>query len=216
VALKESLMKSKVDDEVVLFILGQGLLDSSLDYYFATTNIDFLNPEEKGLPCEEIEGLLDGIPARKKLLLMDTCHSGELDKEEIELIVSEDQRQKNIKIRSFRNVMPVERRGIMGLSNSFKLIQELFANLSPCSGSVVISAASGVEFVLEDREWQNGAFNYCFFEGIKTNKADLNNDGEIYISEPRDYIVENVRQLTRARQIPTSRRENLEVDFRVY
>jgi len=108
------------------------------------------------------------------------------------------------------------RTGKLGLSNSFQLMQELFANLSRGSGAVVISAAGGVEYTYEDQQWQNGVFTSCVLEGLKTRHADLNKDGEIRVSELKDYVTEKVQKLTQGRQTPTSRRENLEFDFRVF
>lgn len=215
-ALKDTLMRSQVDDEVILFVAGHGMLDDRLDYYFATTDINFEKPSEGGLLYEEIEGLLDGIPARKKLLLMDTCHSGEVDKEETVLVAAKDTTANAVKSRSFRNIKPVAQTNKLGLSNSFQMMQELFANLSRGSGAMVISAASGVEFAYEDQKWQNGVFTYSLLDGLKTKQADLNNDGELRVSELRDYVAEKVRKLTNGKQTPTSRRENLEFDFRVF
>jgi uncharacterized caspase-like protein len=84
-AVKQKLMQTHVDDEVILYVSGHGLLDKNFDFYFATYDMNFSNPEEKGILYDDLEGLLDGIPARKKLLLMDACHSGEVDKENIEV-----------------------------------------------------------------------------------------------------------------------------------
>ena len=214
--VKETLMQSKVDDEVIIFIAGHGLLDKNLDYYFATTDIDFYNPSLRGLPYEEIEGLLDGIPARKKLLLMDTCHSGEVDKEETEVVASTSTLEGTIKTRSFRGLKLKSKESSLGLQNSFELLKELFADLRRGSGAMVISSASGMEFALESEQWKNGVFTYSVLEGLKTNNADKNNDNEIRISELRDYVIDKVQELTNGRQTPTSRRENLEFDFIVY
>ncbi len=68
---------------MVVFFAGHGVLDKQLDYHFVTTDFDLKNPPARGLPYESIEGLLDGIPARHKLLMMDTCHSGEVDAEAV-------------------------------------------------------------------------------------------------------------------------------------
>ena len=84
--LKEFLEKAGRDDVVLLFIAGHGILDDNLDYYYGTYDIDFDNPSLNGIEYEAIESLLDGIKALKKILFMDTCHSGELEKDEIEIV----------------------------------------------------------------------------------------------------------------------------------
>lgn len=81
---------------------------------------------------------------------------------------------------------------------------------------MVISSASGVEFAFESPEWKNGVFTYSLLEGLRTQSADKNKDGQVIVSELRDYVIEKVKKLTNGKQTPTSRQENLEFDFRIY
>ncbi len=214
------LMQSKVDDEVVLFLAGHGMLDEKLDYYFGTTDIDFGRPAERGLSYEAIEGMLDGVAARQKLLLMDTCHAGEVDKDETRLVsgteptVNSDGvvNGKGVKAQGFPRASVAGARAI-GLGNSYELLQELFADLRRGSGATVISAASGVKYAYEADG--NGVFTHAVLEGLK-GKADRNGDHVIRVSELQDYVVKLVEELTEGNQKPTSRRENLENDFALY
>ena len=100
--------------------------------------------------------------------------------------------------------------------NSFELMQQLFADLRRATGTVIISSAGGAEFAFESSEWKNGVFTYSVLEGLKTGNADANKNGEITVSELRDYVFARVKELTNGKQNPTSRKENLEFDFRVW
>jgi hypothetical protein len=71
---------------VVVFMAGHGLLDARLDYYFGSYDIDFADPSTKGIAYGAVEALMNGIQARNKVLFMDTCHSGEFDKSEVEIV----------------------------------------------------------------------------------------------------------------------------------
>ena len=208
---KAFLKGSQVDDLVIVFFAGHGLLDGKLDYYFATADIDFKNPAQRGLPYEDIEVLLEGGRARKKLLLMDTCHSGELDKDEVQLVTSAKQPEGEIKIRTFRGLDLLIRPKV-GLRNSYQLMQEMFADLRRGTGAVVIASAGGAEFALESASWKNGVFTHALLRGFR-GEADRNKDGRVQVSELRDFVEKEVRRLTNGRQVPTSRRENLVVDF---
>ena len=81
--LKKKLLSTNVNDMVIISLSGHGLLDDSLNFYYGTYDVDFANPKVNGLLYQELESLLDSIPARKKLLLVDACHSGEVDKDDV-------------------------------------------------------------------------------------------------------------------------------------
>ncbi|MEO5599691.1 MAG: caspase family protein [Cyclobacteriaceae bacterium] len=217
--LRSFFLNSGVEDEVILFVSGHGLLDINLDFYFGTYDIDFKNPAVRGIGYEALEGLLDGIPARKKLLLMDACHSGEVDKSRIQTAQLSADLSKNQKgtVTAYTYPTDIEAEHYkIGITTSFELMQEVFSNVSKGSGAIVISAAAGNSYALESDQWKNGVFTYALLSGMKNKRADKNKDGIITVTEIKDYVSIEVEKLTKGEQRPTSRRENLEFDFRVW
>jgi uncharacterized caspase-like protein len=211
-ACRESLRKSSVDDVVIIFVATHGLFDDALNYYLATTDVDFTYPSDRGLSYDELEQLFDDVAARKRLLLIDACHSGQVDKEEVLLAASTLEKQSGVTSRGFKTVVS-KHRASFALKSSFELMQELFSDLENGNGIVAISSASGREFAYESSEWKNGVFTYALLEGLRTKSADLNRDGRVSVSELKEYVTRRVQQLTNGKQTPTSRRENLENDF---
>ncbi len=212
--VKDKLNQTNLSDVVIVFFAGHGILDSNFDYYLATHDIDFDNPSKRGLSYENLESLLDGIPARKKLLLMDACHSGEVDKDDIEK--SNINNAENVIVTKRGAIVVKTKEDKVGLENSFELMQMLFADLRKGTGAMVISSAGGVEFAYEGEQWNNGVFTYALLQGLKSQESDANEDGKITVTELRDYVIENVYELTNGKQNPTSRKENLEFDFTVW
>lgn len=209
-ALKETLQKTRVDDQVILFYAGHGLVDEQLDYYLATYDTDFGNPSRRGLAYESLEALIDEIPARNKVIIIDACHSGEIDKESVEKIKERRTEEGEVNFRSVDSGIAYRQ---MGLENSFELMKELFLDLRRGVGATVISSASGVEFAMEGDQWRNGVFTYCLLQGLGQQKADQNGDGRVMISELQDYLSREVPALTDNNQRPTSRVENIANDF---
>lgn len=74
-----------------------------------------------------------------------------------------------------------------------------------------------MEFAYEDKIAQkgNGFFTYVLLEGLQGG-ADLNDDGEIRVSELANFVRNEVKNMTNGKQRPTIRHENLEFDFKVY
>ncbi len=224
---KDWLKQSQVHDLVVVFAAGHGMTDDQSNYFFGTHDIDPKNPGTRGLPYEEFEFLLDGIPALQKVLLLDTCFSGEIDKEEI-LTVStgtmSTQSTGVVKMRAFkahRGISVVkdteQAEGLAQLSpDMVHFQQDWFADLRRGTGAVVISSSSGNEYSLEGDQWQNGVFTYALLQGLKEGKADGNGDDTIHVSELQSYVIDQVRELTRGGQNPTVRRENLTYDFPIF
>lgn len=229
-----------MDDIVVVFFAGHGLLDRKKDYFFATHNTDFANPATQGLAYDELEALLAGLEARQKLLLIDTCHAGEVDKESVVTAAPTGaggtgaSRSGNIApgVRAIpigvsgvaaRKDGTGQRRGVagdtatgpqVGLNDSFTLMQELFTDLRRSSGTVVISAAAGSEYAYERQG--NGVFTASIMEALAGGKAPRDADGQVRVGSLRDYVTRRVRELTGGAQTPTARRENLAVDFPIY
>jgi uncharacterized caspase-like protein len=219
-ALKNKLMNTHVDDVVIVSVSGHGLLDKNLDFYYATSDIDFENPSAKGLKYEELENLLDSIPSRKKLLLMDACHSGELDKEDENEIESGTKPKTasadTLHIYATKGVVINRSTSGLGLNKTFELMQMIFTDLSKGTGTVVISAAAGTGVAIEGEQWKNGVFTYALINGLKNKLADVNEDGEVRIWEIKTYVSNEVEKLTGGVQKPTMRAENLDSNWRVW
>lgn len=211
--LKEKLAKAKRDDIVIITIAGHGVLDKNMDYYLATHEMDFSEPSNKGLPYEQFESLLDGLEAINKVMLIDACHSGELDKDEMQLSVAKNSISENI---TFRSAGVTVGKNKMGLQNVSEIMSELFADLRKGTGATVISSAGGAEYAMESDQWKNGLFTYCFLNGLKNKESDLNNDGKIMLSELQSYLRSNVTKLSGGAQQPTSRIENTNIDFQIW
>lgn len=211
--LRENLMKSQVDDHVILFMAGHGLLDNQEDFYFATYDTDFSNPGIKGIPFAMLESVIDGIPARNKLMLIDACHSGEVDKSAIRKITASRTIQGKKKFRSGDSETDIE---AADGYKSFTMMRELFVDLRRGAGATVISAARGIEKAEEDEKWSNGVFTFCLRNGLGKKEADYNQDRSITLSEIQQYVSIKVPELTDYRQQPTTRRENIINDLVIW
>ncbi len=215
-SLKQQLLNCKPDDKVIISLSGHGVIDKNYDFYFATNDIDFKNPSVKGLGYDDIEWLLDSIPARNKLVLMDACHSGEFDKEGSYLVdVNSHPADNNVKEVRGMKIASKDSSGA-GLKNTFEIMQDLFANIGRGNGATVISAAAGTEFAYEGNSWANGVFTYCVLQGLVESKSDTDKDGIITVTELKEYVSEAVNKLTSGRQRPTSRQINFDNNWEIW
>lgn len=205
-ALKTRLRQSDVDDKVIVAYSGHGLLNKNYDYFLSAYDVNFTDPEQNGLPYELLEGLLDSIPARRKLLLIDACHSGEVDKEELRKI---GQVQFELDSTKKGGVLVVEGNEKIGMKSSFELMQELFVDLSRSTGATVISAAAGTQFALERADLKNGVFSYSILEAMQTHAT-------MPVSRLKGIVSSRVRELTKGLQKPTFRNETMDFDWEVW
>ncbi len=202
--------KANIDDQVIIYISSHGLLDDQLDYYLAMHDVDFNNPQAKGLPYDAINTMLDGMECRNRLIMIDACHSGEVDKDEA---VVRSSIAANDKVHINQKSGTTMVRPKAGLKNSFTYMKTLFGDVSKGTGATVISAAGGYEFALESEDWNNGVFTYAVLEGLTSGEADRNHDGLVHVSELKDYVTLQVVKLTDGKQHPTTRTENALNDF---
>lgn len=112
----------------------------------------------------------------KVLLFLDTCHSGALGAS----ITSSEKYLKNT-----------------------EALREMGSNEV---GVVIMSGSTGEESSLESAEWEHGVFTLSLIEGIQNKKADLKNDGLIELRELDFFVSNNVSELTRGKQNPTTQK----------
>lgn len=222
-ALSDFFKDCKYNDVAIIFMAGHGVLDENFDYFFGTYDMDFNNPKNKGLPYDVIHNLLNRIKAYKKILIMDTCHSGELDKEDIEKGPEPEVNDGDIEFRA-AGVAVREKQGV-GFENSLDVAADIFSDTRKGSGAIVISSAGGAEYAMESSEWKNGLFTYAFLKGFKKEKeiyrqyyynADYNIDGVVEVSEIRKYVYILVKDLSGKKQRPSSREDNIEQDYVIF
>ena len=193
-ALRQKLLQTNVDDKVIVSFSGHGMVDPNdqNEFYFVTGQTDVNNPAQNGISYAQLEDLLDSIPARKKLMLLDACHSGESDENELSnntLNIPGIKRgadELNINNESSVQVISVASDGGQiksGTTDIFKLMQEAFVDIRRNNGAYVISASQSNETAEENKEIKNGVFTHCLLEQIKQMHTINVNDLSININK---------------------------------
>lgn len=217
-ALKSKLKNTGINDIVIISFSGHGLVGEDNQFYFATHQTDFNAPETSALNYDKLYDLLSDIPARKKLLLIDACNSGELDPTELQ----KDSPATNDKVVTYipegaKGSKVVKSSSKSGKKTSFQIMQSQFYDLDRGNGSYIISAAGGREFAYESEEWGNGVFTYSFLNALdELRNVDFGGQvTPIKISDLSEKIYKMVLDLTDGKQKPTSRSENIEWDWEI-
>jgi uncharacterized caspase-like protein len=211
--IRAFLANATENDEVVAFCAGHGVLDSNLDYVYASHEFDSGNPTATGIKLDDLVDAIGSSKSLKRLLLLDTCHAGQVgEKEEMLLAQMDTDLPKGVRAVKQRgmSVKPVS-----GLSaeGQQRFIEEMFLLPGLHRGINIIGASGGAEFALESALWNNGVFTATIIEALRDKKADLNSDTRISVGELRDYLGQRVSELTKGAQKPSVVASERDQDF---
>ncbi len=169
---------TKQDDVAVVFIAAHGFRSGKRNFYYILP-VDG-NPENlraTGVNWGILAEILGNLPA-PVLLLLDTCHSGQLGQDLSSMTVQRD---------------------------NTEAIRELSSDEY---GVVILAASTGRETSQESVEWGHGAFTATLLEALEQGLADYppKPDGIIHLRELDLYVDYRVRELTNDSQHPTTQK----------
>lgn len=181
-----ALKQARPDDYFVLYLAAHGVLVPQTDpktktteevpYFFLydTDPRSQQSIEQTALRMERVRQLIREIPAKKGLVLTDTCHSAGVD-----------MAGRGVRLSLSRNSEPVIE-GVRG---------------AVTEGIGFIAAARQTQSSLERDEYGHGVFTWCLLEGLRGH-ADSNQDGVVIFDEMASYLSREVPRLTKDQQHP--------------
>ena len=164
---------SKPEDILLLFFAGHGEIvdkDQLLLLTSESSREDF-----KGLQMRELLELLNKVPAGKRVLILDACHSGAA-------INNLDMAQLTGK----RDVKDAERQ-----SQRLKELDKLASK----SGFAIITASSSDQKALELPQYEHGLLTYALLNSMLNNKNALDEDNHLQLEKWLLATEEEVRKL---------------------
>ena len=164
---------SKPEDILVLFFAGHGEIvdkDQLLLLTSESSREDF-----KGLRMRELLELLNKVPAGKRVLILDACHSGAA-------INNLDMAQLTGK----RDVKDAERQ-----SQRLKELDKLASK----SGFAIITASSSDQKALELPQYEHGLMTYALLNAMLNNKSSLDENNQLQLDKWLMATEEEVRKL---------------------
>ena len=208
--LKNFFSKATINDVVMIFFAGHGYLDDDFSYYFPTYYTDFTDPKINSVAYNSFETLFKNMKPTRKLMFIDACFSGEVDED----AGNEKDNSNKTNQDSTRSIRLAG--STFAQSTALEMSKAIFSDLRQNSGATIISSAGGTEAAFEGEKWNNGLFTYCLLNGMKSLKADLNNDKVITLSELQKFVAEEVNRLSEGKQTPTYRVENTILDYELW
>ena len=169
--------KTTREDMVLIYYAGLGAPEADaaskdkdgLAKYLIPRNVQPESLRSTAFAMDEIQGILDRIPAERVVLLLDTSYSG---------------------VAGGRSFVPSNARP-RNLSDQF------LERLTKGRGRLVITASGPNEVALEPADLGHGLFTYYLLEAL-SGKADRNGDGIVTVSELYPYVEDQVERRSRA------------------
>lgn len=195
-------------DTVVLFVSGHGLHAPGPDgaYHYLTHDARLDAVTETALPFARFEALIEATPARRRLMLIDTCESGErLPGDVVEVKLGEAGAMHARALPGQRLIRPVIAAPVLAVDDPRDRFID--RDLRRRTGAVVFSSSRGTEASWELERLQNGAFTEALLEAIG-GAADEDGDGWLTVDELRRHVAAAVPRLTGDRQHPVIDRDN--------
>ena len=201
--IKGFLSASNPSDKVVFYVAGHGMLDSNMDYYYAPATFDVNRVKETGISADALMDCLDSSAAQMKLLLMDTCHAGELGEAgEEKMALAMEQLPPGVRAIQHRGMKV--RKTAMSYATRKRYIEEMFSIGSTRRGINMLTASAGAEYALETSEMQNGVYTASVIEALREPAwRDSDSDGILRIDELFPAVQEAVEKRTGGMQKPS-------------
>ncbi|MEO6542306.1 MAG: caspase family protein, partial [Ferruginibacter sp.] len=201
-----------IDDIVIIYFAGHGLLDVKNNFYFALHDMDFQVPEKHGLSYETILDLMDNSASRKKILLLDACHSGAFDRSEPKQVINTGSAGKDVLVNNEKRGLKINKGENNQLSESqaFILMNQLFTDFSNDIGIDVIAASLGNSYALEMQSLKNGLFTYVMIRAVALGMAAQNGNeiGNFTMAQVKEYVEKEVTRISKGNQVPSIRSKN--------
>lgn len=171
--ISEFLGSKKPDDLVLVYFSGHGVLDGRGRLFLAFKDTQSNNLSGTAIPSSFITDIMDDCRSKRKILILDCCHSGAFAREG-----KKAGEQKAVTKATFEG--NGYGRAVLTASSSLQFALE---------GDQVIS------------QTYLSLFTHYLLEGLKTGEADKDNDGYISLDEWFDYTYSKVVSAT-STQIP--------------
>ncbi len=181
--LRTFLAQAGEDDEICLFLAGHGDLDEQLEFNFIPGKDDHRPLSETGITLSDLLEAMNASKSRKRLLLLDSCHSGILGERKERELAGE--------------------RIPTGGGTDFRPLEELFRLPGLIRGVTVLAASRGSEAAWEHPDVGGGFFTATMREALGEQRADLDKNGRILVSETRDYINKRLPELSHEMKTPS-------------
>jgi uncharacterized caspase-like protein len=214
--IKKFISKATVHDIVILFIAGHGGYEkkSAAEYYYIVHDTDMSSLKKTAISWADLEALLYATKANKKVLLMDTCESGEL------AIANRVEAMKIAKANGFYSRARDLYEGLEKKEETKRKFlyfkdRYIYNDLMKGSGATVFSSSNGGEVSFESDKLKNGFFTAALIAGLTNDaqKSDTNKNGSVSFNELVDYVSLRVGKQTQGMQNPTVDRGNSRIDL---
>ena len=171
------------DDTLLVYLSGHGTLTldaiNGTELYFLPSDATLDQPKEQGVLVSWLEETLADKVARRRVLILDTCHNGRSK--------SGLSNQTEQQLSSLRGEPPAP--------NTVRQVSESEARLY---------AAHFYQPAMEDKALQNGVYTHYLIQSLtaQATTADLNQDGLVDVTEAHDYAQDRTVRHTGGLQVP--------------